>query len=84
MHYVYVLRSSKNRDKFYIDYTNNLDRRLGEHKNALPKSYTRRYAPWEVETYIAFSDKKLAEDFEAYLKSYSGRAFLKRRLMAAE
>ena len=82
MYYVYILRSKNSRDKFYIGYTNNLQRRLKEHKEAASDAYTRRYAPWGIETYIVFSNKKLAEEFELYLKSHSGRAFLRRRLMA--
>jgi predicted GIY-YIG superfamily endonuclease len=84
MHYVYILRSEKSTDRFYIGYTENLDRRLFEHLNAPSDAYTRRYAPWKLETYVVFKDKKLAVEFEAYLKSHSGRAFLRRRLMAAE
>ena len=84
MYYVYILISQKDKSKFYIGYTDNLNRRLEQHKNAPPSSYTHRYSPWEIETYIAFSNKKLAEEFETYLKTHSGRAFLKRRLAAAE
>jgi hypothetical protein len=32
------------------------------------------------QTYIAFSDSKRADEFERYLKSASGRAFLKKHL----
>jgi len=46
--------------------------------------YTNKYKPWTIETYLVFSDKKLAKQFEKYLKSGSGRAFLMRRLMAIE
>ncbi len=84
MCYVYTLISQKDKTKFYIGYTENLKRRVNEHKDSPPHSYTHRYAPWKLETYIAFSDKKLAERFELYLKSHSGRAFLKRRLVAIE
>ncbi|MFH1655254.1 MAG: GIY-YIG nuclease family protein [Candidatus Omnitrophota bacterium] len=82
MYCVYILISKKNKSKFYIGYTDNLQRRLAEHKGPPKNSYTYRYAPWELETYIVFSNKKLAEEFELYLKSHSGRAFLRRRLAA--
>jgi len=84
MHCVYILISKKNSSKFYVGYTDNLQRRLAEHKNPPKNSYTYRYVPWELETYIVFSKKKLAVEFEAYLKSHSGRAFLKRRLAALQ
>jgi predicted GIY-YIG superfamily endonuclease len=77
MYYVYILISRKNKSKFYIGYTNNLDKRISQHKDAPLNSYTHRYAPWELETYIVFKTKELAEKFEEYLKSHSGRAFLK-------
>jgi putative endonuclease len=82
MYYVYILRSVNNENKFYIGYTDNLDRRLSQHKDAPSDAYTHRYAPWRLETYIAFTSKRLAEVFEIYLKSHSGRAFLRRRLIA--
>jgi hypothetical protein len=33
-----------------------------------------------MKTYIAFSEPRRATDFERYLKSASGRAFVKKRL----
>jgi len=84
MYYVYILRSKTSVDKFYIGYTEHLDKRLLEHENTPPDAYTHRYAPWRLETYIVFPNKRLALEFESYLKSHSGRAFLRRRLMAAE
>ena len=82
MYYVYILISKKSSNRFYIGITNNLDRRLKEHAEAKGSNYTVRHAPWELETFIAFKNKVLAEQFELYLKSHSGRAFLRRRLMA--
>jgi putative endonuclease len=43
-------------------------------------THTRKYKPWRIETYIAFSDEKRAFAFEKYLKSGSGRAFANKRL----
>ncbi len=40
--------------------------------------------PWELANYIAFKDKGAAYEFEKYLKSHSGRAFLKKRLLKKE
>ncbi|MBU4343388.1 MAG: GIY-YIG nuclease family protein [Candidatus Omnitrophica bacterium] len=82
MHFVYILRSCKYTDKFYIGSTNNLDRRLNEHQNSNGKSYTYRYAPWKLESYVALRNKGLAQSFESYLKTHSGRAFLKKRLIS--
>ena len=84
MYYVYILRSEKDKDRFYIGYTENLKRRLSEHKNPPRDTYVNRYSPWQLETHLVFTNKQKAEQFEAYLKSHSGRVFLKRRLMAAD
>ena len=81
MHYVYILKSQKDRSKFYIGETIDLAVRLKQHNKGMC-SYSRRFAPWSIETYITFSNAKLAKEFERYLKTGSGKAFLKRRLMA--
>ena len=80
MHYVYILKSTRDRGRYYIGETVDLDRRIKQH-NQSRALYTQRYAPWQLETYIAFRNKPLAKAFERYLKSGSGKTFLKRRLM---
>ena len=78
-YYVYILRSVKFPEKTYAGCTENLSRRIHEH-NSETQIYTRRYAPWELETYIAFSDSETAFNFEKYLKSPSGKAFISKHL----
>ena len=80
MHYVYILVSLSHPTKFYIGRTTNLERRLEQH-NGKTGQYSEQYAPWRVETYVAFSDETLAESFERYLKRGSGHAFLRKRLL---
>lgn len=80
MHIVYILTSLKNPAKHYVGITQDLDKRLKEHNSEL-SYYTKRYAPWDVETYVVFKSKKAAELFERYLKEGSGQAFLVRRLL---
>lgn len=80
MHYVYILVSLKDPTRYYIGKTGNLEVRLPQH-NRGESGYSKRYAPWRLETYTAFSDPQLADDFERYLKSGSGHAFLKRRFL---
>ena len=79
MHYVYVLRSERESDRFYVGLTADLRKRLRDH-NAGHSIHTAKYIPWNLETYVAFSNKDKAVQFEAYLKSGSGRAFAKKRL----
>jgi len=76
-YYVYILRSKLRKDKTYIGYTTNLKERLKKHNEGGNKS-TFSLRPWEVQTTIAFDDKEKAIKFEKYLKTGSGRAFLKR------
>ena len=80
-YYVYIFKSKSRPDRIYIGYTTNLENRVDDHKNSKSSAYTRQYAPWELETYVVFKDKKLAQQFEIYLKSHSGRAFLRKHLI---
>jgi len=80
-YYVYILRSKSDKNRIYIGYTTNLKKRMEEHSNPDSSSYTRQYAPWELETYTGFKNKLIAQQFEVYLKSQSGRAFLRKRMM---
>jgi predicted GIY-YIG superfamily endonuclease len=53
--------------------------RLKAH-NAGNSPHTSKFSPWELITYVAFSAKTKALDFERYLKSHSGKAFSNKRL----
>ena len=71
---------SKDPTKYYIGFTENLNRRLIEH-NTAESGYSKRYAPWEVESFVTFRNREKAMAFEKYLKMGSGHSFLKRRLI---
>jgi predicted GIY-YIG superfamily endonuclease len=78
-YYVYILRSLINKDRFYSGYSTDLESRLKEHnKGGVPS--TKPYTPWEIKTFVAFTDEQQARNFERYLKTQSGRAFAKKRL----
>ena len=79
MRYVYLLQSEAVVGQRYVGATDNLKQRLAEH-NAGKSPHTSKYAPWQLVTYIAFSDERKAEAFERYLKSGSGHAFARKRL----
>jgi predicted GIY-YIG superfamily endonuclease len=79
MKYVYILHSIAFPDRHYTGITDDLKTRLPKH-NAGEVPHTSKYKPWQLKTYIAFSDEKRAFAFEKYLKSASGRAFAKKRL----
>ena len=79
MYYVYLLESYSPPHRRYVGFTENLRQRLAEH-NAGKNISTATGLPWKLQTYLAFSNKKQALAFEAYLKSGSGHAFAKKRL----
>ena len=80
MFFVYILTSIQDPTKIYIGKTSNLNKRLSEH-NRGDSAYTKSFTPWKIETYLAFSSEQSAGAFEKYLKSGSGFAFLKKRLL---
>ena len=79
MHYVYLIESLAVAGKRYVGVTSDLKSRLKEH-NAGKSAFASPFAPWRLETYVAFTDHRKAEDFERYLKSGSGHAFARKRL----
>ena len=81
MWYVYILRSLNSPDQEYTGATADLKQRLADH-NAGKSTHTAKFAPWRLAWYCAFHDKLQALSFEMYLKSHSGRAFAKKRLLA--
>jgi len=80
MHYIYILKSSKS-ETLYYGYTEDLKKRFKEH-NAGQTKYTKGHRPWKLVWYCAFEDKRIAKDFELYLKSGSGKAFVYKRIVA--
>jgi len=79
MYYVYLLESLKFTNKIYIGYTENLKQRLYYHNQG--KSYhTAKYKPWKLAAYFYFTNQEKAVAFEKYLKSQSGREFIKKRI----
>jgi predicted GIY-YIG superfamily endonuclease len=73
-------RSRKNATRTYIGYTQDLRERIQQHNKGETRS-TQRYRPWEIVWYCAFRDKRTAKKFERYLKTGSGKAFLKKRFL---
>ncbi len=65
---------------YYTGCTSNLVERLKRHKNG-EVLYTSTRQPFELITYITFTDKYKAYNFEKYLKSGSGKAFTFKRLV---
>lgn len=77
MYIVYVLQDQNGR--FYKGLTNNLARRLSEHKRG--KTITTSKMPGLLVVYTEnFESFELARKREVYLKSAAGRRFLKTKL----
>ncbi|MGN0771422.1 MAG: GIY-YIG nuclease family protein [Christensenellales bacterium] len=69
-YYVYIL-SNKNNRVLYIGVTNDLRRRVYEHKNKLIKGFTSRYNVDKLVHYESTTDIKTAIEREKQLKSWS-------------
>ncbi|MFI5358273.1 MAG: GIY-YIG nuclease family protein, partial [Opitutales bacterium] len=80
MTYVYLLESARFTQQHYVGCTTDLKRRFREH-NEGKSAHTRKFYPWNLVAYFAFADEKTASAFERYLKSGSGKAFLKRHFL---
>ena len=78
MWFVYILKCSD--FSYYTGCTNSLTDRIIRH-NKGEIHYTKDKLPVELITYITFTNKYKAYEFEKYLKSGSGMAFRNKRLI---
>ena len=74
-YFVYAI-VSQNRNYIYVGLTNNLIRRLEEHNKGYNKT-TKAYKPFKLIYSEKFSERIEARKVEKYLKSGSGKEFLK-------
>ena len=81
MWYVYFL-GLKNKD-IYVGSTNNLKRRLAEHKSLKCLS-TKYLTPVKLLAYIVLPNESRARKLEKYFKTGSGKAILKKRILSDE
>jgi len=77
--YIYILQSELEPLRFYTGLIDDLPKRLKNH-NSDRLLQTSKWKPWHLKTSVAFSNRGRAVEFERYLKSASGRAFVKTRL----
>jgi predicted GIY-YIG superfamily endonuclease len=83
MYFVYFLKSRKHPNWVYVGYTNNIKRRISEHKEGLNIS-TRPYVPLMLISYITTAKEEKAKEIERYFKGGSGKAVLKKRILTDE
>ncbi len=78
MYYAYIL---KLKDKsYYHGSSDDLKKRIKNHEHGLVES-TKNFRPFKLVFYAAFTSKRLATQFEQYLKTSSGFAFRNKRLI---
>ena len=80
MYYAYVLRSEARPERFYYGFSADLKERLAAHNRA-ENTATRSGAPWTLAWYGGFETEESARSFETYLKTASGKAFARKRLL---
>lgn len=78
MYYTYVLQSEKDRN-FYTGFTQDLKLRFDQHNKGRVES-TKDRRPLELIYYEACRNIDDATHREKYLKSYHGKAYIRRRL----
>jgi predicted GIY-YIG superfamily endonuclease len=80
MYYVYILKSDLE-DWYYVGYSADLRERLKEHNDGKVIS-TKARRPFTIASYIAIREQETAIALEKYLKTGSGIAWMKKRLLA--
>lgn len=78
MYYVYILLCADN--NLYTGCTGDLGARMQRHKKGHVPATAKRL-PVILISYTAFNNQYRAFEFEKYLKTGSGRAFLKRHIL---
>lgn len=76
MWYVYILEESNTIGSYYVGFTEDLRKRIADHKSGNTRSTQGR--EWQLKAYFAFRKEMIARNFEKYLKSGSGRAFCRK------
>jgi predicted GIY-YIG superfamily endonuclease len=80
--YVFLVyfQSEVNKGYYYGFTTQDPELRLLEH-NEGKSLYTKKYQPWKLVWFAGFQTERQAKDFERYLKTPSGHAFSRKRLL---
>jgi putative endonuclease len=76
MNFTGYILFSLNFKKHYTGFTSNLEQRILSH-NVLGHDWSPKYRPWKIIYTKEFESKKEAMEYEKWLKSGVGRAFIK-------
>ena len=74
MYSVYILYSYSI-DRYYVGYTNDLERRLSEH-NRKKSKYTDAGIPWTLVYYEEYASKKEAMNREKFIKNKKSKQYI--------
>lgn len=78
-HHVYVLQSLAEPSQIYTGLCTDVEQRLADH-NSGKSPHTSKFKPWRLLFHCWFDDASKAAEFERYLKTGSGRAFVAKRI----
>ena len=78
-YYVYVIRSGEGFN--YTGFTENLGKRLTEHNEKKLSFWTKRGTNWKIIYNEEFTDKTQALKREKWLKTGTGREFIKKNVV---
>jgi len=81
MRYVYILKMADG--EYYVGSTNDIKRRMEEHVGGREIS-TKWRLPVMLEAYIAIKSEGTSRRLEKYLKTSSGKATLRKRILPDE
>ena len=82
MYYTYILRNSET-DRYYVGFTPDLKNRLEKHQKG--QVFSIKSNPnYNLEWYCAFKTRTQVLEFEKYLKTGSGIAFMKKRFFKSD
>jgi len=76
MFYLYILYSVSS-DKYYVGYTDCIERRLFEHNNSNRTTYTSKHRPWVLKKSIELTNNRgLALKIEKAIKKLKSRKII--------
>ncbi len=78
MFYIYILYS-QSADKYYVGYTNNVEKRLNEHNSSDRNTYTSKHRPWVLSAAFECGDIAAeAMKIEKFIKKQKSRQLIER------
>ena len=81
MFYLYIIYSTSS-DKYYVGYTDDVERRLFEHNHSERVTYTSKHRPWLLKKAIMLSENRgFAMRIEKVVKKTKSRIIIERIIL---